>query len=381
MRAGDGLKERKPSVKAFVRPYDFWHDFYQAYYREGLRLHLEEIKGRFEIISTSRFPRLLRSMRRVRDAYKLRPFFDRAKWLASAVDALGHKIEGEIRTPSTFFYNAAGQYLINTPDNLEYKICIDSSDYGELRNPDLVAWSDIYFKTNFWPTLEYPANVVPLVNGDPMVMPRIPAFRSYRKMEKQYDLCFIVRVWGGTGDVSEGVEHNIRLLEAAARLDCKKYLLAYLVAGDIEAYARRLTEQGIPWTTQPLPPDELWKATAQSRLNVIRLGVHYCIPWRLTGSLATGSCIVLDRAPLTVWPHPLLEGTNFLDLGVETAPDQALAHEDQYAAIPDKLALWLADTERVAQIAANNGEYFDRFLHPERVGAYVLEKVSELEKK
>ena len=32
-----------------------------------------------------------------------------------------------------------------------------------------------------------------------------------------------------------------------------------------------------------------------ARLNVIRLGMHYCIPWRVTGALAIGSCIVLDR--------------------------------------------------------------------------------------
>lgn len=379
--ANHGRDGHKPSVEAFVRPYNFWYDFYQAYYREGLRLHLKEIGGRFEAISMSRFPGILRPMRRVRDAYRLRPLFSRAEWLASAMDALGRQMEGEIRSPSNTFHDGTGQYLIATAPGREYKVCIDSGDYGELRNKELVAWSDIYFKTNFWPSLEYPSHVAPMVNGDPMVMSRLDGFRSARQMDKQYDICFIVRVWGGTKDESEGVEHNIRLLEAVARVDCKKFLFAYLVAGDIEKYGRRLSAQGIPWGTQPMPAEDLWRVTAQSRLNIIRLGMHYCIPWRLTGALALGSCVVLDRAPLTLWPQPLLSETNYLSLDVETAPEQTLAAEHQYAAVPERLERWLADAEMIAAIAANNSAYFDHYLHPERVGAQIMQKVLGLDMK
>ena len=361
-----------------MRPYNFWYDFYQAYYREGLRLHLKVIGGRFEAVSMSRFPGLLRPMRRVRDAYRLRPLFSRAEWLASAMDALGRQLEGEIRSPSNSFQDGTGQYLITGAAGREYKICIDASDYGELRNKELVEWSDIYFKTNFWPSLEYPSNVAPMVNGDPMVMPQLDTFRSIRQTEKQYDLCFIVRVWGGTKHESEGVEHNIRLLESAARMPCRKFLFAYLVAGDVEEYGRRLTAQGIPWSTEPMPAKDLWRVTAQSRLNIIRLGMHFCIPWRLTGALALGSCVVLDRAPLTLWPQPLRGGTNYLSLDVETAPDQTLAEEHQYAAVPERLERWLEDAEMIEAIAASNAEYFDRYLHPERVGAQIMQKVLSL---
>jgi hypothetical protein len=380
MRADDRRDEQRgPSVKAFVRPYNYWYDFYQAYYREGLRLHLAGLNSRFEAVSMSRFPGLLRPMRRVRDAYRLRPLFSKAGWLASAMDALGRQLEGELRSPANSFHDGTGQYLIAAAaSGREYKICIDSSDYGELRNKDLVVWSDIYFKTNFWPSLRYPSHVAPMVNGDPMVMPQLDTFRSYRNMEKQYDLCFIVRVWGGTRDVSEGVEHNIRLLEAVARAHCRKFLFAYLVAGDIKEYGRRLTAQGIPWSTEPMPAKDLWKVTAQSRLNIIRLGMHYCIPWRLTGALALGSCVVLDRVPFTLWPQPLLRDTNYLSLDVETAPEQTLAEEHQYAAVPERLERWLDDAEMIEAITARNGAYFDQHLHPERVGAQIMRSVESL---
>ena len=94
-------------------------------------------------------------------------------------------------------------------------------DLPELSNLELAAWSDVTFKTNFWPTVEYPANVRPLVNGDPSVLDRIPALRAARSTPKQYDLCCIMRVWGGREGL-EGIEHNIRLLEAVKRARCAR---------------------------------------------------------------------------------------------------------------------------------------------------------------
>jgi hypothetical protein len=368
-------EERKLKVQAFARPFNFWYDFYQAYYRESLRLHMEAIEGEFEVVPMSRFHRTLRVMRRVRDAYRLRPLFDQAKLLATAVDALGHKLEGRLRTPSDTFHDGTGQYLMTNASGEQFKVCIDASDYGELRNQDLVAWSDLYFKTNFWPTLPYPTNVFPMVNGDPMILPNLPQFRTYRKAQKKYDLCFIVRIWG---DEVESNEHNLRLLEAVALADCKMFLLAYLAGGNVKEYARRLEAQNIPWTTTPMPPQELWSITSESRLNVIRLGVHYCIPWRMTGALAAGTCVVLDRSPLTLWPQPLLNDVHYLDLGVENAPDHSVAEESEYRAIPEKIRGWLSKPEKIEQVALNSADYFDRFLTPERVGAQIIQKVLKL---
>jgi len=370
-------RERSPTVKAFIRPFNYWYDFYNIYYRESLRSHLEAIKGRYEEISMSRFPTVLRKLRRIRDAYRLQPVFTQAKWFATAIDELGSKLEGPIQSPSSSFQNTTGQYLIMTADGSEYRVCIDSCDYGEIRNADLLAWSDIYFKTNYWPSLSYPPHVAPMVNGDPLVIPQIAQFRSSRLQEKKYDICFIVRVWGGKDEV-EGVEHNIRLIEAMAKAKCSKFLLAYLVAGDIATSGRRLERQGIPWSTRPLPAKELWQVSSQSRLNVIRLGMHYCVPWRVTGALAIGSCMVLDRVPLTRWPEPLLVGEHFLDLGAETAPGQSMATDEQYAAIPEKIEAWLADAGTSRRIGLKNGEYFDRFLHPKQVGAHILGRVERL---
>src|SRR5262249_58773833 len=117
-----------------------------------------------------------------------------------------------------------------------------------------------------------PPAVRPLVNGDPLVIRQLATLRSQRETPKRYDVCMVVRVWGGKDEV-EGVEHNLRLLEAVARARGSKLLYAYLVAGDIAAYGRRLERQGIPWGTDPLPARKLWRVTAASRLNVIRLGM------------------------------------------------------------------------------------------------------------
>jgi hypothetical protein len=187
----------------------------------------------------------------------------------------------------------------------------------------------------------------------------------------------VVRVWGGKDEV-EGVEHNLRLIEAVNRAKGSKFLYAYLVAGDVQAAARRLEKQGIPCGTDPLPPKKLWQVSAASRLNVIRLGMHYCVPWRVTSAIAIGSGMVLDRAPFTRWPEPLVEGEHFLALGAETGVDQPLATDEQYASIPTKIDAWLADGDLAARIARNNGAYYDRHLAPARVGEHFMKTVEKV---
>ena len=362
---------RALAVTAYLRPYDYVHDRYSAYYREGLRRYVTRQGGAYQEISMGRHPRLLGAVRRVRDAYRLRPIFERTPWLQAGIDRLAARIEGEVRPPAQVFVEGTSHYLITTEGGRQVKVCVDSSDDGGDIREEILDWSEVYLKTNFWPTIRYSPKVQPFFNADPLVIPQLAAFRRYRSARKEHDVCMVVRVWGGKDEV-EGVEHNLRLIEAVARARCSKFLYAYLVAGDVAASARRLEKQGIPCGPHPIPPADLWRITAASRLNVIRLGMHYCVPWRVTGALAIGSGIVLDRAPLTRWPEPLVDGENFVALGTETGKHQPLATDAQYAAIPGEIEAWLADPDLAARLGRNNAQYYDRFIDPERVGEHIV---------
>jgi hypothetical protein len=119
---------------------------------------------------------------------------------------------------------------------------------------------------------------------------------------------------------------------------------------------------------------ELWETMARSRLNVIRLGLHDCIPWRMAGALAIGACVALDQAPQPRWPEPLREHLNFLDLGAAT--DQApVATEASYEHVPEKVEGWLRESETFGQIARANASYFDRYGDPPAVGASILDAI------
>jgi hypothetical protein len=365
---------RAIAVTAYLRPYDYVHDRYSAYYREGLRRYVARNGGTYREVAMGRHPRLLAAARRVRDAYRLRPAFSKMGWLQSGMDRVAAQVEGDVRLPAGVFVDTASHYLIATGGGREVRVCIDSSDDGNDVNDVILRWSDVYFKTNYWPTIRYAAKVQPFVNADPLVIPQLKAFRRYRRAHKEHDVCMVVRVWGGKDEV-EGVEHNLRLIEAVAKARCSKFLYAYLVAGDVAAATRRLARQGIPCGPHPIPGPDLWRVSAHSRLNVIRLGMHYCVPWRVTGALAIGSGIVLDRAPLTRWPEPLADGVNYVALGTETGTHQPLATDAQYAAIPGQIEAWLADGDLAARLGRNNAAYYDRFVDPEPVGERIVAAV------
>ena len=360
-----------PLVKAYTRPYHWVHDLFAQYPFEGIRRYVESVGGRYEEVSMSRRPEVLRVLRRARRAYRLRPLYERAPWMSEALDGLAGRIEGPLRSPSGLFADMSAHCEITFPDGREVKVCLQSDDEGSRIDQGILDWSDVYFKNNYWPSLSYSPKVVPAVNGDPLVIPQIDTFRGYRALPKAHDVCMVVRVWGGKDEV-EGVEHNLRLIEAVSRARCSKFLYAYLVAGDVDAAARRLGRLGIPCGVHPLPAAELWRTSAASRLNIIRLGMHYCIPWRVTGALAIGSAMVLDRAPFTRWPEPLADGVNYVALGTETGVTQPLATDAQYAAIPEKIEAWLADRDLPARIGHANADYYDRFVSPERVGEYIV---------
>lgn len=359
-------------IRAFSRPYAPFHDDYQRYYQAGLEAHARTSGARFQLTPLSRAPRLLRRLRTIRDRnFAGRLGLGRANAL---FDAVGHRVEGPLHTPSGHFEATVGQYLLAYADGSEQRLCIDAGDSPEIGGETLRAWSDVYLKTNYWTERTYPENVRPMVNADPLMLSRLDVLRRQRSAPKDVDLSFVVRIWGGADGV-EGIEHNLRLLEAVTRAPGSKRLLAVVLAGDIERTLRHLRELGVPATTRGISAGELWRLTAASRLNVFRLGLHYCVPWRMTGSLAVGSCIVLDRPPLSRWPEPLREMVNYLSLGALVAPGTPVASDAQYDEIPDRIAEWLGRPALLDQVRESNAQYFDAFLAPGQVGRQIVEAV------
>lgn len=357
------------AVTAFVRPYDYWYDRYQMFYRHSLRLRCAAAGATFEVVSMTRLPHVLKPLRDVRDRYLTRA---PGSWTTALVDRVAFALEGPVRTPSSSYHNAIGQYVVRTADGSLCRVCIDTADYPELRSDELRSWSDLYFKANLWPNRPYPLNVLPIVNGDPLILDRIPTLRSYRTTKKSTDVCFVVRVWGGRDGI-EGIEHNLRLLEAVNRARCSKVVLAYLVTGDTAAIANRLAKSGIRSTTRPIRPGALWRLMGSSRLNIIRLGMHDCIPWRMAGTLAMGSGVVLDQTPPAEWPEPLRENVNFFNLSCGSG--ETPASDADYAAVPAKIEEWLGQPETLEQMMSTNAAYFDRHVDPERVGEAILAAV------
>lgn len=358
------------AVTAFTRPYDPWYDTYQRFYHEALRRSCLKNSIAFKSVAMTRLPRMLRLAREIRRYVGHLPVSQASVF----VHRLARAIEGPVHTPSSLYHNSVGQYLVDLADGTRRRVCIDAADYPALRSPELVSWSDHYFKANFWPSEEYPANVHRIVNGDPLILQRVTQLRTYRAAPKNYDICAIVRVRAGEAAV-EGIEHNLRLLEALNRARCSKFILAYLMAGDVEADARRLRKVGIRSTTRSVPPADLWRQMGGAWLNVIRLGMHDCLPWRIAGALAIGTGIVLDQLPRASWPTPLREGVNFLSLDAETT-GSPLAAPEQYEAIPERIETWLSDRATIRQMMTANARYFDQHVESERVGDYIIRTVS-----
>jgi hypothetical protein len=361
-------------VETCISPYDYWHDRYQAYYREGLLRYLSQQGERLEVRSIPRFPKVLALLRAVRNSSRVRRALGpAAPSLHRSLDRFAGMLGGKRSASSGLFHPLVGQYQFYF-DGAQARVCLDASDSGNICSPELLEQSDVYLKTNYWKGRLYDSRVVPFYNGNPLILPHIGRLRSMRSRPPEYDFCFVVRVWGGRDEV-EGVEHNIRLLEAAARAPGRKFLHAYLVAGDTAALEERLRKQGITCSTAPLPLKELWRIAAVSRLNMIRLGMHACVPWRMIDLLALGACPVLDQPVLTVWPEPMREGVHFLHLGAVATPGACMANERAYSDIPARLEQFLTDDRLVREIRANAADYFDRHLAPEAVGRCFFETV------
>ena len=272
-------------------------------------------------------------------------------------------------------YPAVGQYTFRFTNGRQIIAGIDTHDSGQVRNRSLLAESDVYFTTNYWIDGDFDCNSVPMYNCNPLVLRHLGMLRQMRLQPETYDVCLVVRVWGGQDEV-EGIEHCIRLLEAVARARGRKFLLAYLVAGDAGALAERLNKAGVASTTPPLPIKDLWRIAAQSRVNIIRLGMHHCVPWRMCDLLALGACPVLDQPLKTVWPVPLRNGSHYSTLNLVTSPGRPTADEESYRCVHDVLDSLLCDSERVERLRRATADYSDEHLQPEHVGRSICEAVT-----
>jgi hypothetical protein len=360
------------AATTWTAAYDEFHDFYQEFYLAGLRDALGPVPLRAE--SLQRLPGVMRALRRVRTSYRLAGVMRRGA--GRVLDGVARAVGGGRVPPSGGFHRLAGQYEFAFRDGKTVRLVVDAQDSGALADEGLLDRCDVYAKANYRTDTAYPPRVVPAVNGNPLVVPHVPLLRSLRGAGPKYDICCVVRVWGGS-DEAAGVEHNLRVLEAVNRAPGKKFLLGYLVAGDVAAQEDRLRAQGIPTTRHPMPLRELWEASAAARVNVIRLGMHNCVPWRFLDLLAMGACVALEQPPQTVWPPPLLAGEHYADLGARTDVARPLATDAEYAAIPDRLGRLLQDAAQVDRLRAGAAAYFDAHASPAAVGRYLLDQVAK----
>jgi hypothetical protein len=255
-------------------------------------------------------------------------------------------------------------------DGRAIRFAIDAHDGPQVRDPEALAWADIYFKANRWPTVEYEAKVLPIVNGNGLLDRRkIRHLRSLRGAEKAVDVAYVSNVWGGR-------EHSLRVFERLAELDCSKDLLAILPAGfpahEDEANLERLEGRGIAVSREPLPPAELWRRLARARVVPLRAGKHLCFSWRTLDLLCMGACVAFDALPPPRWPVPLEPGNQVADCGIERPEDTQAAPEPEYDKMPAEIERLLAAPGEQAALGREAARYFDEHAAPARVAEWVL---------
>jgi hypothetical protein len=242
-----------------------------------------------------------------------------------------------------------------------------------VRDPEALAWSDVYFKANRWPGDEYDPKVVPVVNGNGLVDRRkLAVLRSLREAPKEVDVAYVSNVWGGR-------EHSMRVFERLAALDCTKDLLAIFPDGfppaEDEENMARLRAQGIAVSREPVPPRELWRRLARARLVPFRAGKHLCFSWRTIDLLAMGACIVFDALPPPRWPVPLQPGVHLADCGIVRPEDTEPAPEEEYAKVPATVERLLGQADERERLSRAAAAYFDEHAAPAHVARSILERL------
>jgi hypothetical protein len=260
-----------------------------------------------------------------------------------------------------------GTYMLRTESRV-IKFALDASDHGHIVSEDAYDWCDLYFKGSKWEHRTYPPKVRPLVFGHNYLTPALfKKLKSSRTTRKTVDLVFINRLLGG-------VEHNVRLFETLAGINCSKTLICIAHGSERKDHLDRLRAAGVivrPWLAQ----DRFWDEIAKGRLAFNRSGRKLCIPWKMSALLCMGATTVFDDRPRPNWPVPLEPGQHYIncDLGLSDDRDsgEGLADID-YSRVKHAVESAIGDQRRVREIAQSSADYFDRFAAPERVAEYVV---------
>jgi hypothetical protein len=260
--------------------------------------------------------------------------------------------------------NFVGRYAFDTGTR-RVRVAIDPHDNRKIASQAALDWCDVYFKANKWVSEKYPAKVLPIVNGNGVHSTGTLEFlRTLRGAPKDYDLVFISRL-------GAGIEHNIRLFESLARLPGRKRLVAILYPQfGQQQYAAALERAGVTCLTRNIEPLDLWTTLARARVNFLRLGAKFCIPWRMIDFLAMGSAIVIDRHPFSDWPVPLEDGVNFAACFGRSAEP---AVDEDYSRVAATVQRVFDSPSMIEEMAERNAEYFDQFASPPMVARYTID--------
>ena len=362
---------RIAGLQAFSNPAgDYLREGVQEYFREGFRTCLERYGGTYTHRPMYRLPGLVRRLGLVRESRKARSLIGVSR-LDRLTALLVRIVGGAPRFAPARYSATINQYRLTLDNGKERSFCIDVADSPTIECQDLLDSSVAYFKTNFDARGGYPAHVFPLFNVGPGMIETLRRVPELRTRSKDYDLSFIVRVWGGTNEI-DGIEHNLRLIEALSRVKCSKFFHVFLIAGDTRRIAERLEAQGIRCSNRPLPPEQCVEIAAKSRLSVVRHAIHSSIPWSTVEKMAVGSCVLLDHEPSMRWHVPLVRNRNFLCMDTDVDRETLVSTEKAYAALPRTVEGLLSDRRLVEEIGRNSAAYFDAQLSPEKAAEYIL---------
>lgn len=274
-----------------------------------------------------------------------------------------------------------GCYHLNR-DGKQLKIAIDTADGRQIHDPNAYEWSDVYFKCNKWDTQNYPPKVRPLINGNGTLnLNKINYLESLRGSDKTVDLNYWMRLWipSNNDRAMDVFEHQVRLFEALAAVDCEKDLLAIIPSEyrdrDIGHYLDRLERAGVPhqYDWGDIGSTALWDRLASSRIVFLRPGDHLCVSWRMNDLLCMGSCVVYDGCPAPTWPQPLEVGKHFFDAQCAIGEEYELPEKEEYQRITTLIESLLAKPELITTAHKETLAYYQSYASPESVAEYIIE--------
>jgi hypothetical protein len=285
-----------------------------------------------------------------------------------------------------------GRYAITDKlTGIKRRVAVDAADGWMVMDEEAYDWSDLYFKNNYWPSMEYPRKVRPFVNGDGWLSPKLHGYlKSLRTLPKTTDLYYWTRIWepGVNAYFTEErcrnvVEYQVRLYETLSKLKCNKSFGVVLPPDGLKSFAtgevmKRLLGVGVRCGTRRMSYKEFWTNQSSSRIVFARPGDHLCVSFRICGFLMTGSCIVYDGEPFVQWYERLVPGLHYVHGGCRMGRDYSLPTESMYDGIVDAIETLLSNTEQMDVLRQNAAQYFDEFVSPEGIARHILSACSTI---